>query len=101
MTHNHGHESPKHLFAMIREVLLREWDPLGLTDAAGDPDDYDAVARELHAILTGPEASAERIAAYLRWAEREQMGLQRRPGKATGAAQKLMALRDEAEDAGE
>ncbi len=87
-------ESPKHLFARIREVLLHDWDPLGLDDVAGKPDDYDEVAREVHAILTGPEASAERIAAYLRWVERERMHLQRRPGMATEAAEKVMGLVD-------
>ncbi|MCH8952077.1 MAG: hypothetical protein IID49_08130 [Proteobacteria bacterium] len=88
-------DSPKHLFARIREVLLRDWDPMGLADAPGTPDDYDAVARELHALVTDRSATVERIAAYLRWIECEQMGLQRRPGMATGAAERLMALRDE------
>ena len=97
MTTHHEHDSRKHLYARIREVLLADWDPLGFHDVAVPPDDYDDVAREVHAILTGPEASVERIAAYLRWIERERMHLQRRPGEATGAAQKLMALRDEAE----
>ena len=87
--------SPKHLFALIREVLIRDWDPMGLSDAPGTPDDYDAVARELHALVTDPATTAERVAAYLRWVEREQMGLQRRPGRATGTAERLMALMDE------
>ena len=94
-------ESPKHLFARIRDVLLQDWDPLGLDDVAGTPDDYDEVAREVHAILTGPEASVQRIAAYLRWIEREQMHLQRRPGMATEAAEKIMALRAPASGAGD
>ena len=93
MTGHHDGESRKHLFALIREVLIRDWDPLGLSDAPGTPDDYDAVARELHAILTGPEASVERIAAYLRWVESAQMGLQRRPGMAKAAAQRIIALK--------
>jgi hypothetical protein len=78
-------------------VLIRDWDPLGLSDAPGTPDDYDAVARELHALVTDPETTVERIAAYLRWVEREQMGLQRRPGMATEAAQRIMALKDDPE----
>ena len=84
--------SPKHLFARIRAVLFSDWDPMGLADAPGTPDDYDAVARELHALVTDPETTVERVAAYLRWVEREQMGLQRRPGMATGAAERVMAL---------
>ncbi len=95
MTGQAEHERQKHLFARIREVLLNDWDPMGFQDAAVPPDDYDDVAREVHAILTSPEASADRIAAYLRWVEREQMRLQRRPGRATTAAATLMALIDE------
>lgn len=94
MTTPHDHKTPKHLYARIREVLIADWDPMGFADAATPPDDYDDIAREVHAILTGPEASVQRIAAYLRWVEREQMHLQRRPGEATGAAEKVMALLD-------
>ncbi len=93
MSPHPGRDSPKHLFARIREVLLRDWDPMGLSDAPGTPDDYDAVARELHALVTDPATTVERVAAYLRWIEREQMGLQRRPGMATGAAERVMALK--------
>ena len=88
----HGQESPKHLFALIREVLVHEWDPLGLDAAAGAVDDYDAIARELHALVTSPGASAERVAHYLEWAEAEQLGLQRRPEAARAAAQRIVAL---------
>ena len=97
MSTNHDKDSPKHLFALIREILLSDWDPMGLSEAPGTPDDYDAVARELHALITDPETTVGRIAAYLRWVEREQMHLQRRPGMATGAAERVMALRDGSE----
>ncbi len=94
MSPQQDRNSPKHLFARIREVLFSDWDPMGLSDAPGTPDDYDAVARELHALVTDPETTVERVAAYLRWIEREQMGLQRRPGMATGAAERVLALMD-------
>jgi len=100
MSESHDKDSPKHLFARIREVLLRDWDPMGLADAPGTPDDYDAVARELHALVTDPETTTERIAAYLRWIEREQMHLQRRPGMATETAEQVMALKDDQEGLG-
>jgi hypothetical protein len=93
----HNKDSPKHLFALIREVLISDWDPIGLSDAPGTPDDYDAVARELHALITDRSTTVERVAAYLRWVEREQFGLQRRPGMATGAAERVMALKDGSE----
>lgn len=93
--HDAPRQNPKHLFARIREVLLREWDPMGLSDAPGTPDDYDAVAREVHALVTDPGVTAERIAHYLEWAEDELMGLQRRPDAARTAARRVLALRDE------
>ena len=92
MTHR---QHPKHLFARIREVLLKEWDPLGLSEAPGTPDDYDAVARELHALITDEGVTVERIAHYLEWAEDELMGLQRRPAAAQAAARRVLALTDE------
>ena len=95
MNPSHGRENPKHLFARIREVLLREWDPLGLSDAPGTPTDYDTIARELHALATDPGTTVERVAHYLEWAEGEQMGLQRRPKAARAAAEQIMRLRDE------
>jgi hypothetical protein len=95
MTGAHEGDSHKHLFVLIREVLISDWDPLGLSDALGTPDDYDAVARELHALITDPEITEERIAAYLRWAESAQMGLQPRPGMAKAAARRIMALKGE------
>ena len=98
MSTNHDKDSPKHLFALIRDILLSDWDPMGLSEAPGTPDDYDAVARELHALVTDRSTTVERIAAYLRWVEREQMGLQRRPGMATGAAERVMALMGESGD---
>jgi len=94
--HDDDHKAlPKNLYGRIRAILIADWDPLGLADAATPPDDYDDVAREVHAILTGEEASVERVAAYLRWVERERMHLQRRPGEATDAAKTLMGLMDE------
>ena len=89
------HETPKHLFARIREVLLRDWDPLGLAEAPGTPDDYDAIAREIHALVTGEQVTEDRVAHYLEWAEDELMGLQRRPAAARAAARLVLALKAE------
>ncbi len=90
----------KHLFAEIRAVLLGVWDPLGLGAASRAPTDYDAIAREIHALVTSEEAGAERIAHYLEWAEAEQLGLQRRPAAAKAAAEAIMALLDRQADDG-
>ncbi|MGH6889712.1 MAG: hypothetical protein ACREHF_11040 [Rhizomicrobium sp.] len=56
-------------FAKIRLILLREWDPIGIThgrdyDEASD-DEYDSYAREIAAMLTRG-ASLEDVFAYLK-----------------------------------
>ena len=33
MSTGHDKDSPKHLFALIRDILLNDWDPMGLSDA--------------------------------------------------------------------
>lgn len=81
------------LYDRIREVLLREWDPLGLADTPGEPDDYDAYAREVRAILSDPEATETRVAKYLEWVESHSLHLQSRPEAAGAAAARIMALK--------
>ncbi len=83
------------LLDRIREVLLRQWDPLGLADAAGTPDDYDPYAREVRAILSDPETTEGRVAHYLEWVETHSLHLQARPEAAAEAASAIMGLKRE------
>jgi hypothetical protein len=80
----------------IRAILVADWDPLGVAETPGAHDSYDTEVEEVAELLSDPAISQARIANYLRWAETQILGLQRRPGIATAAAGKLMALRAEA-----
>jgi hypothetical protein len=80
-------------FAEIRLILLREWDPIGIThgrnyDEATD-DEYDSYAREIAAMLARG-ASFEDVFAYLKWGETEHMQLPFSEAKAFRSAQLIV-----------
>ncbi|HLH76922.1 MAG TPA: hypothetical protein VKV28_08985 [Candidatus Binataceae bacterium] len=49
----------------IREVLLKEWDPIGVQGIAGAENEYDPYVGRLYVMLMQEHATAEDIAAYL------------------------------------
>jgi hypothetical protein len=51
--------------AKVREVLMREWDPIGVSDFPDAQDEYDTYVDKVYVMLMGERASAEMIAAYL------------------------------------
>lgn len=58
----------------IREVLLREWDPIGVKDVPEAQDEYDVyVGAVYHLVASG--ASVEEIAEHLTQIEQNAMGL--------------------------
>ena len=60
--------------AEISQVLLREWDPIGVSDEPEAQDEYDSyVYGVLNLLLRG--ASAEEIAEHLFLIETERMGM--------------------------
>jgi hypothetical protein len=54
----------------LREVLNRDWDPIG----GCPPDEYDGYMDEITAMLRD-NASDEDFVEYLKWAQVENMGL--------------------------
>jgi hypothetical protein len=62
-------------FVRVREVLLRDWDPIGIRDADGPRDEYDEYAGRLTSMLLHDATDREDLARYLIWAQSEQMGL--------------------------
>jgi hypothetical protein len=59
----------------VREVLMREWDPVGVRDCADAQDEYDPYAGEVYVMLMDEGATAEAIAAYLHEIATGHMGL--------------------------
>ncbi len=58
----------------LREVLNRDWDPIGV--AHKSEGEYDGYAAKI-AVMLRENASDEELLAYLEWAELEHMGLGR------------------------
>jgi hypothetical protein len=51
--------------ARVREILWREWDPIGVNDSKEAIDEYDAYADRAYILLMDERRSAEEIADYL------------------------------------
>ena len=58
----------------LREVLNRDWDPLGVTKGRPADDEYEVYEGKVAAMLRD-HASDEELLAYLKWAEVENIGL--------------------------
>ncbi|GLS40664.1 hypothetical protein GCM10010869_62610 [Mesorhizobium tianshanense] len=59
----------------IREILLHEWDPIGVREIPRAADEYDAYADEVYMMSTDRGARASDIARYLFNIATEHMGL--------------------------
>ncbi|HTZ80046.1 MAG TPA: hypothetical protein VMC10_19200 [Stellaceae bacterium] len=51
--------------ALVREVLMREWDPIGIAGEPAAMDEYDTYALKAALMVVEGNASAEALAAYL------------------------------------
>ena len=72
----------------LRELLLREWDPIGITDLADEQlDEYEHYAGQLARRLRAG-ASEEEVAAVLE-GFRKDMGLEPSPELPLGVARKV------------
>lgn len=57
----------------IREILLREWDPIGVSEIREAQDEYDAYVADVYRLLSR-RASMNEVFDYLWWLETEHMG---------------------------
>jgi hypothetical protein len=60
--------------ARLREVLNRDWDPIGVAGVEGAEGEYAGYVGRIAAMLRA-NASDEEMIAYFKWAEVENMGL--------------------------
>jgi len=61
--------------ARVREVLMRDWDPIGVSDVPEAADEYDRYVGEVYVMLMDQRASVEAIADHLYRTSTEHMGL--------------------------
>jgi hypothetical protein len=80
----------------IREVLMAEWDPIGVRDLSGPEDEYDVFVGTVYLLLVREDVSADQIEAHLLDAATGRLGLPRTSGieeSSARAASKLIELR--------
>jgi hypothetical protein len=75
----------------IRELLVREWDPIGVRDVSSAQDEYDAYVGSVARLLVSG-ASVEKIAAHLLAIETDVLGLTPDPDAAYRVASMLANL---------
>ncbi len=83
---------PSSKFQVVRETLMREWDPLDVAGALGAEDEYDDYIWDLQQLLDGG-AGVDPIFNYLRTIETRQMGVQGNPGRTRHCAELLAVSR--------
>ncbi|MGA7805456.1 hypothetical protein [Bradyrhizobium sp.] len=76
---------------LIKDLLLHEWDPIGVSDCEGAEDEYDRYALRVFRML-GEEADANAIARYLTSLVTSSMGLRGNPEKDRAIAAKAVAI---------
>ena len=75
----------------IRQVLLHDWDPIGVADIAEAQDEYDDYIGGVYRLLA-QGADAQAVAAHLAQIEGERMGLPSSTPARLAVATKLCAL---------
>lgn len=80
-------------YSAIRQLLLTEWDPIGVRDVEAVRDEYDDYARRILSLTSGG-ASARAVEDYLLRAEAEMMGREPDRARARKVAESLSRLLD-------
>jgi hypothetical protein len=80
----------------IRDILLHEWDPIGVSDEPNAQDEYDSYIHEIHGMLIRHEPKY-RLFDHLWWIETVAMGLFGNRSRTEMVADRLIELRGEIE----
>ena len=85
-------ERAKQIQESIRQVLLREWDPIGVRDVPEAQDEYDGYVGGVYRLLASG-AAEKQILDHLWQIETDAMGLSRLdPAELAPVARKLRSL---------
>jgi hypothetical protein len=77
--------------AAIRDILMRDWDPIGVAGIAQAQDEYDSYIGDIYALLVRREP-LQKIVDYLWWAETQNMSLFGNRSRTQLVAQRLAEL---------
>jgi hypothetical protein len=80
----------------IHDILLREWDPIGVADEPKAHDEYDAYIHEIHGMLIRHEPR-HKLVDHLWWIQTNHMGLFGNRSLTEAVANRLIQVRDEIE----
>jgi hypothetical protein len=100
MAHGRNKYQSRENRARVREVLMREWDPIGVADWPEATDEYDDYFGKVYVMLVDGRATKEEIAAYLFDIATNRMGLSAHAlmaERSEGAAAILLAMRPDFE----
>ena len=86
-------EATDNFAASVRQVLLKEWDPIGINDVPEAQDEYDSYVSKICGMLRGGCDTAD-IYRHLRWIESEHMGLDGDEIHTRKIAERLASLRE-------
>jgi hypothetical protein len=84
-------ERARDYHAAIREVLMREWDPIGVADIPEATDEYDSYIGEVYGLLVRREP-LHKMVDFLWWVETQHMGLAGNRRKTEAVAERLLRL---------
>jgi hypothetical protein len=83
----------------IRQILLRDWDPIGVADVAEAQDEYDGYISKIHGMLIRQEPR-HKLVEHLWLVETEYMGLFGNRQRTEATVDRLLRFRDELEAGG-
>ena len=75
MAHGRNKYQSRENRARVRDLLMREWDPIGVAGIPEAADEYDSYANKAYVMLMDDRATAEAISAYLFEIATSHMGL--------------------------
>lgn len=87
-------EHARSYHAAIREVLMREWDPIGVARIPEAADEYDSYISQVHGLLIRREPLYKLI-DFLWWVETEHMVLVGNRRRTEQVAEQLLRLSGE------
>ena len=96
MAHGIDKERSRANRAKVRELFMREWDPIGVSGCEGAEDEYDRYIDKAYVMLMDEGAGADTIAAYLDDIATRHMGLsetEERTAASRRTASMLVAMR--------
>jgi len=82
----------------VRDLFMREWDPIGVAGSPQAADEYDSYASKAYVMLMDEDADQDAITEYLFEVVSSDMGLGNYPGlrdRCERTAQLLVAMRPE------